>query len=161
MAIAATTTSPAPPATASRRRTLQERQIFSARAIREARHGRERPRRLGKGANMTAPRPKIDPSLLPERLLALPALDRVRAAAAGLDAYLVGGSVRDLLLGRERADIDVAVEGDAVDELARRLGEPREPTSGSPPRPCARTDWRSTWPPRAPRPMLGRARFRT
>lgn len=71
---------------------------------------------------MTAPRPKIDPSLLPERLLALPALDRVRAAAAGLDAYLVGGSVRDLLLGRERADIDVAVEGDAVDELARRLG---------------------------------------
>src|SRR5262249_49612044 len=40
----------------------------------------------------------------------------------GLDAYLVGGSVRDLLLGRERADIDVAVEGDAVDELARRLG---------------------------------------
>jgi tRNA nucleotidyltransferase (CCA-adding enzyme) len=71
---------------------------------------------------MTAPRPKIDPSLLPERLLALPALDRVRAAAAGLDAYLVGGSVRDLLLRRERADIDVAVEGDAVDELARRLG---------------------------------------
>src|SRR5262245_15661371 len=122
MAIAATTTSPAPPATASRCRTLQEGQIFSARAIREARHGRERPRRLGKGANMTAPRPKIDPSLLPERLLALPVLDRVRAAAAGLDAYLVGGSVRDLLLGRERADIDVAVEGDAVDELARRLG---------------------------------------
>jgi tRNA nucleotidyltransferase (CCA-adding enzyme) len=33
----------------------------------------------------------------------------------------VGGAVRDLLLGRDRADIDVAVEGD-VGELARRLG---------------------------------------
>ena len=76
----------------------------------------------GKRATMTAPRPKIDPSLLPERLSALPGLDRVREAAAGLRAYLVGGAVRDLLLGRERADIDVAVEGDAMDELARRLG---------------------------------------
>jgi tRNA nucleotidyltransferase (CCA-adding enzyme) len=71
---------------------------------------------------MTPPRPKIDPSLLPERLGALPGLERVREAAAGLDAYLVGGSVRDLLLGRERGDLDVAVEGDAVEELARRLG---------------------------------------
>src|SRR5581483_7318244 len=71
---------------------------------------------------MTAPRPKIDPSLLPERLGELAGLDRVREAAAGLAAYLVGGSVRDLLLGRERADIDVAVEGDAIDELAERLG---------------------------------------
>src|SRR5262245_55674607 len=120
--MAATTTRPAPPATASRRRTLHERQIFSARAIREARHGRERLRRLGKRARMTAPRPKIDPSLLEERLGALPGLDRLREAAAGLGAYLVGGSVRDLLLGRERADIDVTVEGDGVHELARRLG---------------------------------------
>jgi tRNA nucleotidyltransferase (CCA-adding enzyme) len=71
---------------------------------------------------MTAPRPKIDPSLLGERLSALPGIDRVRGAAAGLGAYLVGGSVRDLLLGRDRGDLDVAVEGDGVDELARRLG---------------------------------------
>jgi tRNA nucleotidyltransferase (CCA-adding enzyme) len=71
---------------------------------------------------MTAPRPKIDPALLPERLKALPGLDRVREAAAGLAAYLVGGSVRDLLLGRGRSDLDIAVEGGAVDELARRLG---------------------------------------
>jgi tRNA nucleotidyltransferase (CCA-adding enzyme) len=35
--------------------------------------------------------------------------------------YLVGGAVRDLLLGRERVDLDIAVEGDAGD-LARRLG---------------------------------------
>ncbi|HEY7150281.1 MAG TPA: hypothetical protein VH391_01245 [Solirubrobacterales bacterium] len=71
---------------------------------------------------MNAPRPKIDPSLLPERMSELAGLDRVREAATGFEAFLVGGSVRDLLLGRERADIDIAVEGDAVDELARRLG---------------------------------------
>jgi tRNA nucleotidyltransferase (CCA-adding enzyme) len=40
--------------------------------------------------------------------------------------YLVGGAVRDLLLGRGRADIDVVVEGDAA-ALAARLGaEPVE-----------------------------------
>ncbi len=35
--------------------------------------------------------------------------------------YLVGGAVRDLLLGRGRADIDLVVEGDAA-ALAARLG---------------------------------------
>jgi tRNA nucleotidyltransferase (CCA-adding enzyme) len=35
--------------------------------------------------------------------------------------YLVGGAVRDLLLGRGRADIDLVVEGDAA-ALAERLG---------------------------------------
>jgi poly(A) polymerase len=38
------------------------------------------------------------------------------------EAYLVGGSVRDLLLDRDRYDIDVAVAGSASD-LARRLGD--------------------------------------
>jgi tRNA nucleotidyltransferase (CCA-adding enzyme) len=42
-------------------------------------------------------------------------------AAGATPVYLVGGAVRDLLLGDERSDVDVAVEGDAV-ELARRLG---------------------------------------
>ena len=28
--------------------------------------------------------------------------------------YLVGGTVRDILLGREGFDIDIAVEGDAI-----------------------------------------------
>jgi len=36
-------------------------------------------------------------------------------------AYLVGGAVRDLLLGREGEDFDVVVEGNGL-ELARRLG---------------------------------------
>ena len=50
---------------------------------------------------------------------------RSRAAAAE-PVYLVGGAVRDLLLGRGRADIDLVVEGDAA-ALAARLGaEPVE-----------------------------------
>jgi tRNA nucleotidyltransferase (CCA-adding enzyme) len=64
---------------------------------------------------------QIDPAPLAERLAALPGIERLREAAAGLPAYLVGGAVRDLLLDRDRADVDVAVEG-GVSELARRLG---------------------------------------
>jgi len=50
-----------------------------------------------------------------------PELDAVRAAAAGEPVYLVGGAVRDLLLGRGRADVDLVVIGDAA-ALAARLG---------------------------------------
>ncbi len=64
---------------------------------------------------------KIEPARIPERLSALPGLDRVREAAADTPIYLVGGAVRDLLLGRERTDLDVAVEGDAA-ALGQRLG---------------------------------------
>jgi len=49
-----------------------------------------------------------------------PELARVREVATD-PVFLVGGAVRDLLLGRGRADIDLVVEGDAQ-ELARRLG---------------------------------------
>jgi tRNA nucleotidyltransferase (CCA-adding enzyme) len=52
---------------------------------------------------------------------ALPELDRLRDAAGGSPLYLVGGAVRDLLLGRPRGDVDVVVEGDAP-AVARRLG---------------------------------------
>jgi tRNA nucleotidyltransferase (CCA-adding enzyme) len=68
----------------------------------------------------TAPDP-IGPTTLRARLESLPGLHRMREAAAGLRAYLVGGAVRDLLLGRDRADLDVVVEGD-VDDLAAGLG---------------------------------------
>ena len=70
---------------------------------------------------MSPPNAKIEPERLAERLAALPGIERLREAATGIAAYLVGGAVRDLLLGRDRADIDVAVEGE-VAELARRLG---------------------------------------
>ena len=52
---------------------------------------------------------------------AIPELQRLRDAAAGQSLYLVGGAVRDMLLGRQRGDVDVVVEGDAA-EVARRLG---------------------------------------
>jgi tRNA nucleotidyltransferase (CCA-adding enzyme) len=49
-----------------------------------------------------------------------PELSAVRDAG-GDPVYLVGGAVRDLLLGRGRTDIDLAVVGDAA-ALAARLG---------------------------------------
>jgi tRNA nucleotidyltransferase (CCA-adding enzyme) len=50
-----------------------------------------------------------------------PELDTVLAAAGGEPVYLVGGAVRDLLLGRDRTDVDLVVVGDAA-ALAARLG---------------------------------------
>jgi tRNA nucleotidyltransferase (CCA-adding enzyme) len=49
-----------------------------------------------------------------------PELSRVREVG-GDPVYLVGGAVRDLLLGRGRSDIDLVVEGDAM-ELAVAIG---------------------------------------
>lgn len=49
-----------------------------------------------------------------------PELEAVREAARE-PVYVVGGAVRDLLLGRPGADLDLAVEGDAA-ALAARLG---------------------------------------
>lgn len=49
-----------------------------------------------------------------------PELDTVRAVARE-PIYLVGGAVRDLLLGEPKADLDLAVEGE-VGALADRLG---------------------------------------
>ncbi len=44
------------------------------------------------------------------------------ARAGGVDAYVVGGSVRDALLGRPMRDLDIAVDRDAV-AFARRLAD--------------------------------------
>ena len=65
-------------------------------------------------------------SELGARVEELAGMDRVLPALASLPpAYLVGGAVRDLLLGAGEVDLDLAVEGDALAagrELARRLG---------------------------------------
>lgn len=66
---------------------------------------------------------KIDLNRLGARIAALPGFGSVRVAAgaAGVPTYLVGGAVRDALLGIARADLDLVVEGDHL-ALARALG---------------------------------------
>lgn len=54
-----------------------------------------------------------------------PELEAVLAVASE-PVYVVGGAVRDLLLGRNRADLDLVVEGDAAALAARLGGEPIE-----------------------------------
>ncbi len=59
---------------------------------------------------------------LRERLRELPCGRRLLEAVAGIDGvHLVGGAVRDLLLGREPRELDVVTEGD-LGALAARLG---------------------------------------
>jgi poly(A) polymerase len=69
-----------------------------------------------------------------ERLAAAEPVRLLRAAfdAAGIDAWLVGGVVRDALLERPLSDVDLAVAGDpqtAAAVAARALGGPRFPLS--------------------------------
>ena len=52
----------------------------------------------------------IDPGGLGEQVDSLAAIDQLRQIAERVPAYLVGGVVRDLLLGREVADLDVAID---------------------------------------------------
>jgi tRNA nucleotidyltransferase (CCA-adding enzyme) len=66
------------------------------------------------------------PSTLLERLRALPAAEPVLTALEGeRRVWVVGGAVRDLLLGLRPSDLDLVVEGDAVavaHRAAARLG---------------------------------------
>ncbi len=78
---------------------------------------------------------------LGDRLRTLDGLERlwpaVAAAAGGVTGlYLVGGAVRDLLLGEPGFDVDLAVEGDGVAfarRLARELGGAATRTRSSTP----------------------------
>jgi tRNA nucleotidyltransferase (CCA-adding enzyme) len=62
-----------------------------------------------------------------ERLEQLaPAFEAIAALSEGYEGvYLVGGTVRDILLGERSFDVDIAVEGDAI-ELAKGLAEALE-----------------------------------
>ena len=46
----------------------------------------------------------------------------ITAARCGFNSYLVGGIVRDMLLNRTSADIDIMIEGDAI-ELAQSIAD--------------------------------------
>lgn len=67
---------------------------------------------------------EIDVEGLEARIAAMPGVVALRAAAeaSGSEAYLVGGAVRDALLGATRAELDVVVVGDPL-ALAGELGE--------------------------------------
>ncbi|HXX57960.1 MAG TPA: CBS domain-containing protein, partial [Thermodesulfovibrionales bacterium] len=61
----------------------------------------------------------------PAEVHAMLALAGEVAEDFGFSAYLIGGSVRDLLRGQENLDIDIVIEGDGIrfaGEFARRLG---------------------------------------
>ena len=64
-------------------------------------------------------RPLADQSNIPREILDLL---REIGRQTQLPICLVGGFVRDLLLGRENLDLDIVVEGDAIG-FARKLGE--------------------------------------
>ena len=59
---------------------------------------------------------------LPQQLLELVKDISKQAAKLGQRVYLVGGVVRDLLLGYPNFDLDLVVEGDAV-KLAQQMAE--------------------------------------
>ncbi|MFP5222224.1 MAG: CBS domain-containing protein [Acidobacteriota bacterium] len=62
---------------------------------------------------------------LPDKLYALLKRAGSLARAMGYEAYVVGGFVRDLMLGRPNLDMDLVVEGDGIifaEALAREMG---------------------------------------
>lgn len=66
-----------------------------------------------------------DPNLIPSEKQILLSGIAAQAATMGMPCYIVGGSVRDLLLGRPVNDLDVIVEGDAIklgEELVKKHG---------------------------------------
>lgn len=89
-------------------------------------------RQLSEGARVdrrfTGARPVVhDVGHRLRKALAGPLLEMLASAGAvgeelGMRAYLVGGAVRDVVLGRECEDLDVVVEGNGLD-LARALVE--------------------------------------
>jgi tRNA nucleotidyltransferase (CCA-adding enzyme) len=77
------------------------------------------------GETPTTSRPARDAETIQDRLLALEGLGEVFEAVQAVSGpfegvYLVGGTVRDILLGERGFDVDIAVEGDGI-ALGRAL----------------------------------------
>ncbi|NOZ25501.1 MAG: CBS domain-containing protein [Nitrospirae bacterium] len=65
---------------------------------------------------------KLMTERFPNEIVALLRTAGEVADTLGCSVYLVGGSVRDLLMGERNLDIDIVVEGDGI-EFARRLAD--------------------------------------
>lgn len=81
------------------------------------RSGVEKPRVSNLSAKMS--------KLLPPKLMSLVKLIGKEADSLGINAFLVGGFVRDMLLGCKNFDLDVVVEADAISfgkVIADRIG---------------------------------------
>ena len=63
-----------------------------------------------------------DPDLVPSEKQTLLSNIAAQAASLGMPCYAVGGFVRDLLLGKPVNDLDIVVEGDAI-QLGKKLVE--------------------------------------
>lgn len=63
-----------------------------------------------------------DPKLIPPEKLTLLSDIAAQAAALNMPCYVVGGFVRDLLLGKPVNDLDVVVEGDVI-QLGKKIVE--------------------------------------
>ena len=75
------------------------------------------------GDDMGCDGSRVSPDDLLERLRDLPGAAPLFEALADVPGvWIVGGAVRDTLIGREPRDLDLVVEGDAA-AVARRLGE--------------------------------------
>ncbi len=61
-------------------------------------------------------------AMFPKQLMRLIKRIAAEADALGMNVFLVGGLVRDLLLKRKNYDLDIVVEGDAI-EFGRKLGD--------------------------------------
>ncbi len=76
-----------------------------------------------------AARPKENPEIVfmqPSSLINLsPLVDKVRAILPGREIYLVGGSVRDMLLNRVNHDLDFVLPADGI-RTARRVADKLE-----------------------------------
>jgi tRNA nucleotidyltransferase/poly(A) polymerase len=76
--------------------------------------------RLGAQSNRHKETPEVSFMSLNEPLPSSPIKDRVASLAGDQEVFLVGGAVRDGLLGRDSHDFDFAVRGNAI-ALARRV----------------------------------------
>ena len=74
---------------------------------------------------LTLDLPAIAPASTPTSAPSLTLTERIAAffRTRGIAAYLVGGSVRDALLGRQSADMDIAAQADDVASAGRALAD--------------------------------------